>query len=62
MPDVVGNVRIWDSSAPHKLKAEYRVLGGPIKDLSWDFDSKHIIAVGEGREKYKNKHSNQYLS
>lgn len=51
--DVAGKVRIWDATQPsHVLKAEYQVLSGPVKDIAWDADAKHIIAVGEGREKY----------
>lgn len=50
--DVSGKVRIWDATQPsHLVKAEFQVLGGPIRDLCWDSESKHIIAVGEGREK-----------
>lgn len=52
--DLTGKVRIWDATQPsHILKAEYQVLSGPIRDLSWDVESRHIIAVGEGREKYR---------
>lgn len=50
--DVTGRVRVWDATQlEHILKGEYQVLGGPIRDLAWDPESKHIIAVGEGREK-----------
>lgn len=51
--DAAGNVRIWDVTQPEKsLKGEYRVLAGSINDLSWDSESKHLIVVGEGRDKY----------
>lgn len=51
--DVSGCVRVWDATQrEHVLKGEYRVLGGPVRDLAWDAESRHIIAVGEGREKY----------
>lgn len=51
--DVAGNVRIWDATqATHALKAEYRVLSGPIRDLEWNAESKHIVVVGEGRESF----------
>ncbi|KAF8587064.1 WD40 repeat-like protein [Ramaria rubella] len=51
--DSQGNVRIWDTvGADQVLKAEYKVLGGRINDLSWDGESKRIIAVGDGREKF----------
>jgi len=51
--DVTGHVMIWDATQPtHILKGEYRVLAGPVRDISWDAESKHLIVVGEGREKY----------
>lgn len=50
--DAAGNVRIWDVTQPEKvLKGEYRVLSGAINDLCWDFESRHLIVVGEGRDK-----------
>jgi len=51
--DVSGTVRIWDTTQKeHILKLELRVLGGPILDLQWSDDSKRIIAVGEGKERF----------
>jgi len=51
--DVTGTVRIWDTTQKeHILKLELRVLGGPILDLQWSEDSKRIVAVGEGKEKF----------
>ncbi|KAF8528739.1 WD40-repeat-containing domain protein [Gautieria morchelliformis] len=51
--DTQGNVRVWDAVGEDQvLKAEYKVLGGKINDLSWDGESKRIIAVGDGREKF----------
>ncbi|KNE59196.1 hypothetical protein AMAG_03519 [Allomyces macrogynus ATCC 38327] len=51
--DERGNVRIWDSTQPEQiLKSEFSVLSGRINDLAWDSDSKRIIAVGEGRDKF----------
>ncbi|KAG8933865.1 WD40 repeat-like protein [Tulasnella sp. 418] len=61
--DSQGNVKIWDtsyltsafpptSSEPPILKAEYKTLSGKIRDLAWDGESKRIIVVGEGREKF----------
>ncbi|DAZ99084.1 TPA: hypothetical protein N0F65_008389 [Lagenidium giganteum] len=48
--DVSGKVRIWSYDNPeHTLKIEVPVFAGEIKDLSWDPDSKRIIAVGDGR-------------
>lgn len=52
--DVSGRVRIWDTiNKEHILKIELQIISGPIYDLQWSDDSKRIVAVGEGREKYK---------
>ncbi|KAG8882996.1 WD40 repeat-like protein [Tulasnella sp. 331] len=61
--DVQGNVRIWDTSfltsgfpptslEPPILKAEYKTLSGRITDLAWDGESKRIVVVGEGRDRF----------
>eukprot|EP00013_Stygamoeba_regulata_P019684 CAMPEP_0177658450 /NCGR_PEP_ID=MMETSP0447-20121125/16810_1 /TAXON_ID=0 /ORGANISM="Stygamoeba regulata, Strain BSH-02190019" /LENGTH=600 /DNA_ID=CAMNT_0019163043 /DNA_START=46 /DNA_END=1848 /DNA_ORIENTATION=- len=51
--DVAGNVRIWDTTnKEHILKIELPVLGGTVKDLCWSEDSKRIVAVGDGKEKF----------
>ncbi|KNE58011.1 hypothetical protein AMAG_04838 [Allomyces macrogynus ATCC 38327] len=51
--DERGNVRIWDSTQPEQiLKSDFPVLSGRINDLAWDSDSKRIIAVGDGRDKF----------
>jgi len=51
--DVMGNVRIWDTTqAEHPLKLETRALSGTILDLDWSEDSKRIVAVGDGKEKF----------
>ncbi|KAI1787572.1 WD40 repeat-like protein [Ganoderma leucocontextum] len=51
--DAVGNVRIWDTLGDEQtLKAEYKVLSGQVNDLEWDGESKRIIAVGDGRDKF----------
>eukprot|EP01100_Stratorugosa_tubuloviscum_P012804 TRINITY_DN617_c3_g1_i1.p1 TRINITY_DN617_c3_g1~~TRINITY_DN617_c3_g1_i1.p1 ORF type:complete len:641 (-),score=345.32 TRINITY_DN617_c3_g1_i1:30-1826(-) len=51
--DVQGNVRIWDTTqAEHATKIELRPISGVINDLAWTEDSKRIVVVGEGREKY----------
>ncbi|KAF9788338.1 WD40 repeat-like protein [Thelephora terrestris] len=51
--DASGTVKVWDTIGEDKiLKGEYRVLSGKINDLDWDGESKRIIAVGEGREKF----------
>lgn len=50
--DLSGKVRVWDLAGKEQiLKSEFQVLGGKVKDLSWDGESKRIIAVGEGKEK-----------
>lgn len=51
--DVHGNVRIWDTTqTTHILKTTIPVFSGPVKDISWDSESKRIAAVGEGRERF----------
>ncbi|KAI0687680.1 WD40 repeat-like protein [Cytidiella melzeri] len=51
--DISGTVRIWDiAGEDQSLKAEYKVISGRIKDLAWDGESKRIIAVGDGRDKF----------
>jgi WD40 repeat protein len=51
--DEAGNVLIWDCSQPDLLlKNEFKVLGNRINDLAWDADSKRIIAVGNGSDKF----------
>ncbi|KAH6600147.1 hypothetical protein BASA50_002539 [Batrachochytrium salamandrivorans] len=51
--DVQGNVRIWDTTqAENILKIETKVFSGRVNDLDWDFESKRIIAVGEGKSSF----------
>ncbi|KAI0676451.1 WD40 repeat-like protein [Trametes maxima] len=51
--DVSGTVRIWDTVGEEQtLKGEYKAIGGRVKDLAWDGESKRIIAVGDGRDKF----------
>ncbi|CAG8520722.1 11111_t:CDS:10 [Paraglomus occultum] len=51
--DVNGTVRIWDTVGEEQiLKTEVKVISGKITDIAWDSESKRIIAVGDGREKY----------
>jgi len=51
--DVAGNIRIWDTTqVEHILKIELKMLSGPILDLQWSDDSKRIVCVGEGKEKF----------
>lgn len=51
--DTAGNVKVWDVVGEEQIvKGEYRVLSGRINDLAWDGESKRIIAVGDGRDKF----------
>ncbi|KIK68693.1 hypothetical protein GYMLUDRAFT_36180 [Collybiopsis luxurians FD-317 M1] len=51
--DAGGTVRVWDTvNEDHTLKGEYKVISGKINDLEWDGESKRIIAVGDGKEKF----------
>jgi WD40 repeat protein len=52
--DVHGNVRVWDTTNMNEniLKFECRPISGAIRDLAWSEDSKRIVAVGEGRERF----------
>ncbi|KAI8823957.1 WD40-repeat-containing domain protein [Fimicolochytrium jonesii] len=51
--DIQGNVRIWDTiNAENIIKTETRVFAGKVNDLAWDFESKRIIAVGEGKDRF----------
>ncbi|KAG1745275.1 WD40-repeat-containing domain protein [Suillus lakei] len=51
--DITGTVKIWDTiGEDQSVKGEYKVLSGKVNDLAWDGESKRIIAVGDGREKF----------
>lgn len=51
--DASGKVRVWDIAGDEQtLKLEVAALGGRVHDLTWDGESKRILVVGEGREKY----------
>ena len=51
--DVQGNVKIWDATqTEHILKTETKSITGKINDLAWDFESKRVIAVGDGKDKF----------
>jgi hypothetical protein len=46
---VSGKLRVWSWDNPeHLTKLELPVFAGEIKDLDWDFESKRIVAVGDG--------------
>ncbi|KAI0300144.1 WD40 repeat-like protein [Multifurca ochricompacta] len=51
--DTSGTVRVWDTvGEDQSLKGEFKVISGRINDLEWDGESKRIIAVGDGKEKF----------
>ncbi|KAJ9480358.1 Actin-interacting protein 1 [Pseudozyma hubeiensis] len=51
--DQAGNVRVWDLVGDEQIiKNEVKVIAGRINDLAWDGESKRIIAVGDGRERF----------
>ncbi|KAI8643689.1 WD40-repeat-containing domain protein [Parasitella parasitica] len=51
--DINGNVRVWDTiNEEHILKGENCLISGTIRDIAWDGESKRLIAVGEGKEKF----------
>ncbi|KAI9478464.1 MAG: quinon protein alcohol dehydrogenase-like superfamily [Benjaminiella poitrasii] len=61
--DVHGNVRIWDTvNEEHILKNECRPISGKISDIAWDSESKRLIAVGEGKERFGHAFSFDTLS
>ncbi|ODV94094.1 hypothetical protein PACTADRAFT_76732 [Pachysolen tannophilus NRRL Y-2460] len=51
--DENGNVKIWDCVGEDLiLKGEYPIISGKINDIAWDVESKRIIAVGDGKERF----------
>lgn len=47
--DITGKVKVWSWDNPeHLTKLETQVFAGAVQDLDWDFESKRIVAVGEG--------------
>merc|ERR1712178_301529 len=53
--DETGKVKIWseyqeeENEFVMKVKYDYHMLGGEIKDLAWDGESKRIVRAGDGR-------------
>lgn len=35
-----------------KIKSEFQVLSGPITDISWDFESRRLCVVGDGKDQF----------
>jgi len=51
--DVTGTVRVWDAvGSDMTMKTETKVISGRINDIAWDGESRRIIAVGDGKERY----------
>ncbi|KAG5729088.1 hypothetical protein E4T56_gene3126 [Termitomyces sp. T112] len=51
--DVSGTVKVWDTvGEDQSLKGDFKVVSGRVNDLAWDGESKRIIAVGDGRDKF----------
>ncbi|KAF3923363.1 Beta-TrCP [Orbilia brochopaga] len=51
--DEAGTVRVWDCAGEDmNTKGEYRIISGRINDIAWDSESKRIISVGDGKERY----------
>ncbi|RPB13044.1 WD40 repeat-like protein [Morchella conica CCBAS932] len=51
--DTSGMVRVWDCVGEDmNTKGEFGIISGTIKDLAWDGESKRIIAVGDGKERF----------
>jgi len=47
--DSRGKLRVWAyDHEEHLPKLEVQLLAGPIKDISWDFEGKRIVVVGDG--------------
>ena len=53
--DSKGKLRIWAwDHEEHLPKIELQVLAGPIKDISWDFEGKRIVVIGDGMQSPEN--------
>lgn len=52
--DETGLVKIWDVVNEDELlvKGKYQVINGRINDISWDSESKRLIIVGDGKERF----------
>ena len=46
-------MRIWDTTQPDNvLKITTKVFSGRVNDIDWDSESKRLIAVGEGKDRF----------
>eukprot|EP00667_Euglena_gracilis_P005100 EG_transcript_5130 len=51
--DQEGNVRIWATNNEDlTLKLETRPITGPVKDIAWCGESKRVVVVGDGSERF----------
>ncbi|EWC46509.1 hypothetical protein DRE_04232 [Drechslerella stenobrocha 248] len=51
--DESGMVRVWDCAGEDmNTKGEFPIINGRINDIAWDSESKRIISVGDGKERY----------
>ncbi|KAF3939390.1 Beta-TrCP [Dactylella cylindrospora] len=51
--DASGMVRVWDCVGEDlNTKGEFAIINGRINDIAWDGESKRIISVGDGKERY----------
>lgn len=53
--DSKGKLRIWAyDHEEHLPKIELQILAGPIKDISWDYEGKRIVIIGDGMQSPEN--------
>ncbi|KAH6609698.1 tricorn protease domain 2-containing protein [Trichoderma cornu-damae] len=50
--DSAGILRIWEPESIDTTRGEYPIISGPLLDIAWDGDSRRIMAVGNGRQKF----------
>lgn len=51
--DATGLVKIWDTiGEDQSVKWEYKIISGRVNDLAWDGESKRMILVGDGKDKF----------
>lgn len=49
--DARGKLRVWAyDHEEHLPKLDIQLLAGPIKDISWDYEGKRIVVVGDGMQ------------
>lgn len=49
--DARGKLRIWAyDHEEHLPRLEIQLLAGPIRDISWDFEGKRLVVVGDGMQ------------